>query len=91
MAWLWAGPRRSLRLAVANLGPTTGRCFVPLSLPELARRTITFEDLLGDARYVREGRDVVERGLYLELPPDGHHLFRIRGHLSMDRDVAATA
>lgn len=81
VAWLWAGPRRSLRLAVTNLGRTTGRCFIPLSLPELAGRTITLEDLLGDARYVRDGRDLLDRGLFLELPPDGYHLFRIRGHL----------
>jgi hypothetical protein len=86
VAWLWAGPRRSLRLAVANLGPTTGRCFIPLSLPELDGRTITLEDLLGDARYVRDGRDLLDRGLFLELPPNGHHLFRIRGHLTPDRD-----
>lgn len=85
VAWLWAGPRRSLRLAVANLGPSTGRCFVPLALPELAGRTITFEDLLGDARYVRDGRDLVDRGLFLELPPDGFHLFRVLGHLTPDR------
>lgn len=86
VAWLWAGPRRSLRLAVANLGPTTGRCFVPLALPELAGRTITLEDLLGDARYVRDGRDLVDRGLFLELRAEGHHLFRIRGHLSPNDD-----
>jgi hypothetical protein len=86
VAWLWAGPRRSLRLAVANLGPTTGRCFIPLSLPELAGKTITLEDLLGEARYVRDGRDLLDRGLFLELPGDGHHLFRIRGHLTPSDD-----
>ncbi len=86
VAWLWAGPRRSLRLAVANLGPTTGRCFIPLSMPEFAGRKITLDDLLGDALYVRDGRDLLDRGLFLELPPDGHHLFRIRGHLTQDRE-----
>jgi hypothetical protein len=86
VAWLWAGPRHSLRLAVANLGTRTGRCFIPLSFPELAGKTITLEDLLSEARYVRDGRDLLDRGLFLELPPDGHHLFRIRGHLTPDRD-----
>ncbi len=90
VSWLWAGPGRSLRLAVANLGPTTGRCFVALSLPEFASRTITFEDLLSDAKYVRDGRDLVDRGLYLELPPDGHHLFQIRSRRSRDREIAGT-
>ncbi|HVA87995.1 MAG TPA: alpha-amylase family glycosyl hydrolase [Candidatus Saccharimonadales bacterium] len=86
VAWLWAGPRRSLRLAVANLGPTTGRCFIPLSFPEFAGKAITLEDLLSEVRYVRDGQDLLDRGLFLELPPDGHHLFRIRGHLTPDRD-----
>ena len=86
VATLWVGPRRSLRLAVANLGTTTGRCFIPLPLPDFAGRSISLEDLLGDTRYIREGRDLLERGLFLELPPDGYHLFRIRGHLTPDRD-----
>lgn len=58
----------------------------PLSLPELAGKTITLEDLLGEARYVRDGRDLLDRGLFLELPADGHHLFRIRGHLTPNDD-----
>ncbi len=86
VAWLWVGPRRSLRLAIANLGASTGRCFVPLSVPDFAGRTIVFEDLLSDVRYERDGEDLLDRGLYVELPPDGHYLFRIRGHRSTEGD-----
>ena len=39
-----------------------------------------FEDLLSDARYQRDGQDLLDRGLFLELPPDGYHVFRVRGH-----------
>ena len=80
VAWLWVGPRRSLRLAVVNLGSATGRCFLPLGIPDFAGRTIVFEDLLSDARYQRDGQDLLDRGLFLELPPDGYHVFRVRGH-----------
>ncbi|MFN8621786.1 MAG: alpha-amylase family glycosyl hydrolase [Chloroflexota bacterium] len=80
VVWMWFGPRGSVRLAVANLGPTTGRCFVPLQLPDFAGRSIVFEDLLSDARYERDGDDLIHRGLFLELPPDGYHLFRVLGH-----------
>jgi hypothetical protein len=80
VVWLWFGPRGSIRLAAANLGPTTGRCFVPLQLPDFAGRSIVFEDLLTEARYERDGDDLIHRGLFLELPPDGHHLFRVLGH-----------
>ena len=84
LAWLWVGPGRELRLAVVNLGPSTGRCFVPFGVPGFAGRTIVFEDLLSDARYERDGQDLLDRGLYLELAPDGHHLFRIVGHRTSD-------
>ncbi|MEX1172180.1 MAG: alpha-amylase family glycosyl hydrolase [Chloroflexota bacterium] len=80
VAWLWVGPRRSFRLMVANLGPTTARCFLPIRVPDFAGRTIVLEDLLSDARYERDGSQLLDRGLYLEMPPDGHHLFRFRGH-----------
>lgn len=86
VAWLWVGPRRSLRLAVVNLGSTTGRCFLPLGMPDFAGRSIVLEDLLGDARYVRDGDDLLARGLFLEMPPDGYHLFRIGGHAPRDRE-----
>lgn len=88
VAWLWVGPRRSFRLAVANLGAATGRCFLPLRIPDFAGRAIVFEDLLGDARYERDGNDLLARGLYLEMPADGYHLFCIRGHAPRERDAS---
>ena len=87
-AWLWMGPHHALRLAVANVGAGTGRCFLPLPLSDLIGRTITFEDLLSDVRYERDGLDLLERGLFLELPADGHHLFRILGHALARTDVS---
>ena len=91
MAWLWIGPRRSLRLAVANLGQSVGRCFVFLGIPDFSGRSIVFEDLLSDTRYIRDGDDLLARGFYLEMPPDGYHLFRILGHTPHKRDNQALA
>jgi membrane-bound lytic murein transglycosylase B len=34
-------------------------------------------DLLGPACYAREGDELAGRGLYLDLPPWGHHLFEV--------------
>ena len=33
------------------------------------------DDLLGDARYDRNGTDLASRGIYLDLPPWGFHVF----------------
>jgi hypothetical protein len=34
-------------------------------------------DLLGPAQYEREGADLAERGLYLDLPEWGYHVFEV--------------
>jgi hypothetical protein len=34
-------------------------------------------DLLGPARYDRDGSELATRGLYLDLPPWGYHLFAL--------------
>ena len=33
------------------------------------------QDLLSDARHIREGDDLLNRGLYLDLPAWGFHIF----------------
>lgn len=48
-----------------------------LPWPELAGRRWRLRDLLGDAVYERSGDDLLARGLHLELPPWGHHLFQM--------------
>lgn len=64
-------------LAVVNFAPDWGQCFVPLRWPGLEGKTWRFADQLGDATYDRDGGDLALRGLYLDLPPWGHHVFRI--------------
>ena len=32
---------------------------------------------MGSARYDRDGNDLVSRGLYLDLPPWGYHVFEV--------------
>lgn len=72
MTWQ-AGEARSL--AVANYGPTQGQCYaqVPLGL----EGSVALRDLLSDARYVRDGGELASKGLYLDVPPWGHHVFAI--------------
>jgi Alpha amylase, catalytic domain len=77
IAWQWQGPGEAWLCAAVNYAAVPGQCFVPLQHPGIAGRTLRFADLLGDAVYDRPGDDVLQRGLFLDLPPWGHHLFEV--------------
>lgn len=60
-----------------NYASHQSQCYVRLPFPDLVGRTVRLSDLLGPARYDREGSDLATRGLYLDLPPWGYHLFAL--------------
>ncbi len=73
--WWIAGDKR--RLVVVNLVETPSQCFLPLNMPEIAGTICLFEDYLTGVSYERDGDTLLERGLYLNLPGYGHHLFKV--------------
>jgi hypothetical protein len=74
---LWEGAGGERLITVVNYQPHQAQCYIRLPLGDLAGRSHDLRDLLGPARYRREGDDLAGRGLYLDLPPWGFHLFRI--------------
>jgi len=76
----WALDDRVL-LAAVNYAPTQGQCYVRVDLDLLEHAHCTLVDLTGDARYERDGNAMRERGLYLEMPPYGTHVFAVHAHL----------
>lgn len=74
MAWD-AGEGRRL-LAAVNYGATQAQCWTQVPFAGL-RGEVVLEDLLGDARYVREAGELAAKGLYLDLPPWGRHVFAV--------------
>lgn len=77
IVFTWTHSERRLLVAV-NYSPRQGQCYVALDLAGLAGRTFTLVDLLSDARYEREGDELRTNGLYLDMPPWGHHVFEMR-------------
>jgi hypothetical protein len=84
--WTWSGFVPALwdgqgygdsLLAIVNFQPNQAQCYVRLPNHELAGSEHNLIDLLGPAQYRRDGDELVSRGLYLDLPPWGFHLFRI--------------
>jgi hypothetical protein len=77
LAFLWVlGDRRLL--VVVNFAPHTTQGYVRLAAPDLSSRRVSFTDLMSPARYDREGDELCRRGLYLDLPAWGHHVFEWR-------------
>jgi hypothetical protein len=72
---LWEGKGGESLMAVANYQPNQAQCSVRLSAGDLAGCSHELTDLLGPAQYRDE---LVGRGLYLDVPPWGFHLFRIQ-------------
>ena len=66
------------RLVIVNLSSGPAQCYVFLPLPARIRQTWQLEDLLGEASFAREGDELLERGLYLDLPGYGLHLFHLQ-------------
>jgi hypothetical protein len=77
LAWMWKGKTAEQLLVAINYAGNQSQCYVRLPFRDLAGRPVRFEDLMGTARYDRGGSDLVSSGLFLDLPPWGHHVFRI--------------
>jgi hypothetical protein len=77
IVFTWTDGERRL-LAAVNYAPRQGQCWVTLDLPGLEGRTFTLVDLVGDARYERDGNALRGSGLYLDMPAWGHHVFELR-------------
>jgi hypothetical protein len=72
------GPGHGHRLIVAvNYGSCTAQCYVKLPLPELHCRHWLLRDVMGTAEYDRDGTEMSQKGLYLELPAWGYHVFEV--------------
>jgi len=77
IAYGWSRPDGARRWVVVNDAPYPGQCYLRLPFPELAGRIWRLQDRIGSAVYDRNGDDLLNTGLYLDLPAWGYHLFSI--------------
>jgi hypothetical protein len=64
-------------LVAVNYAGNQGQCYVRLMFPDLAGRAVRLNDLMSDASYDRAGSEIASKGLYLDLPPWGYHVFEV--------------
>jgi hypothetical protein len=77
LAFLWQGPDGERLLVTVNYADNQSQCFVHLPFPDLAGRGVRLKDQMGDACYERDGGDLLARGLYLDVPAWGYHVFEM--------------
>jgi Alpha amylase, catalytic domain len=77
IAWCWQGADDQRRLVAVNYAPNQSQCYVRFPFPPVSGRTVRLKDLTSTAAYDRDGNELVSRGLYLDLPPWGFHVFDV--------------
>jgi hypothetical protein len=77
VAHAWQDSDGARLLVVVNYAGHPSQTYVRLPFPDLVNRRWRLHDLLGDARYDRDGNELQSRGLYLDLRPWQYHVFEI--------------
>lgn len=78
IAFAWHSAEGERIWVTVNYAPHRGQCYIRLPSPDFGGRKWRLTDLLGPARFEREGSELLSSGLYLDLPEWGHHVFDVR-------------
>jgi hypothetical protein len=77
VACCWQGPGNERMLVAVNYAPHPSQCFLKLSFPEFKNQSVSLMDLVTSSRYNREGNELLERGLFVDLQPWSFHIFEV--------------
>lgn len=77
IAWAWSGPGAARHVVVVNYAGHPGQCYLSLPWADLTGHDWRLRDRLGAAVYDRNGDDLADKGLYLDLPAWGYHVFEL--------------
>jgi hypothetical protein len=77
LAFAWEGLEGQLALVAVNYAPYISQCFVTLPFPELSGQSARFRDQMSSAVYVRNGSELLAKGIFLNLPPWSYHIFEV--------------
>ncbi|HET9589459.1 MAG TPA: alpha-amylase family glycosyl hydrolase [Anaerolineales bacterium] len=80
VAHSWRGAGVERMLIAVNYAPHPSQCYLNLPFPEIKNRSVRLKDSLSSACYIREGHELLERGLYLDLQPWSYHVFDLEAN-----------
>lgn len=76
VAWAWSRPEVA-HLIVVNLSDAAAQGRIPLPWPSLAPGTVPLKELVTGTLLERDGHELADPGLYVDLPPWGFHLVEV--------------
>ena len=77
IAYAWQNASGDRLIVTANYASHPSQGYVRLPFDGLPGKNLELRDLLGPARYSRDGNDLQSRGLYLDVPPWQCHVFAV--------------
>jgi len=78
VAFAWEAEGEAWLVVTVNYGPTQGQCYVEIPHTGFPGNRFLFVDIMGGSQYEREGDPLAARGLYVDLPEWGYHVFEMR-------------
>jgi len=77
IAYEWRGTERQRTWVVVNYGATAGQCYVRIADDSLRGNPYLLRDQMSRAWYQRDGNELAEKGLYVDLPAWGYYVFDV--------------
>jgi len=77
IAYAWRGQGGQRMLVVVNYAPNSSQCWLRLPFAELNKKQWQLCDCTSAAVYPRGGDELFSKGLYLDMPGWGYHVFEI--------------
>jgi glycosidase len=77
IAFSWTGPGERRRLVAVNYAEHRSQCYVGMPWSDLEGRQWRLADRMGPDVYDRSGDGLAGRGLYLDMPAWGYHVFAV--------------
>jgi hypothetical protein len=77
VVFAWQDSNQERLLVAVNYAGNQSQCHVRLPFSDLTGHAIRFQDLMSSAAYEHKGDDLQSRGLYLDMPGWGYHVFQV--------------
>jgi hypothetical protein len=77
ISFAWRAQNQPPLIVVVNYAPNQSQCYLQLPFDQLKDKAVRLRDLMGSAVYERSGDEIRSRGLYLDLPAWGYHVFEL--------------